>query len=120
MERNENEIREIEEDEYSMVSEMENEALNEIMNEEEIEEENEEENIGRRILREIVCYNLERKGYESEKVRYQINNIYRKYGLKINNTKLLSLNKLRELINDMIRYNYKNEKNENLFKKIKK
>ena len=53
---------------------------------------------------------MDRKIYESDKVRYQINNIYRKCGLKINKIKL------EELIDDMIRYNYKNEKNENLFK----
>ena len=109
--KNDNEkiyIREMNEEGYSM---MENEMENEMDEMDEMEREfdndemyNEEEymemdEIGNKILRDPQ---LERKGYESEKVRYQINNIYRKYGLKINNKKLLSLNKLKELINDMI------------------
>ena len=122
---NENDIREIQEDEYmEMLNEeeiinyireiqedkyrMENEMLNEeeirnyirkrqeddnmeILNERKKNEEErrnyirklEEENIRKKIQKHIVCY-VDRKDYENEKLRYQINNIYRKCGLKIN------------------------------------
>ena len=117
-----NHIREMNEEEYMemldeknngnemekiYIREMNGEGYMEMLNEEENEEgENIGENIGRIILRDPK---LDRKIYENDKVRYQINNIYRKCGL--------NKNKLEEIINDMIRYNYKNEKNENLFEK---
>ena len=69
--------------------------------------------IKRRILRDAK---LERKIYEGDKLIYQINNIYRKYGLKINKNNITK-KKLEEMIYDMIRYNFNNEKNENLYKK---
>ena len=54
---------------------------------------------------------MDRKEYENEKVRYHINNFYRKCGLKINK------NILEELIYDMIELINENEKIEYLFKK---
>ena len=97
--KNDNDIREMNEEGYSMVNEMENEG--------------ERYNIVKKILGDCE---MERQYYENDKVRYQINNIYRKYGLEINKKLSEDKNKLEEIINDMIRFNYENEKNENLFK----
>ena len=95
--------------------EMENEMRNEMemYNEEEYMEMRNENGIGNKILRNTK---LERKFYEDEKLIYEINNIYRKYGLKINNKNVITKKKLQEIIYDMIRFNFDNEKNENLFK----
>ena len=58
---------------------------------------------------------LERKFYEDEKLKYQINDIYRKCGLKINkklsDSTTVTKDKLEEIIFDMIRYNFYIEKN---------
>ena len=67
-----------------------------------------DENIRKKILKQVL---IDRKYYENKKVKYEINNIYRKCGLKINK------NKIEELINDMNSFNYGNEKIEYLFKK---
>ena len=91
-------IREIQEEGY-----MENQMINEIENEMNDEMENK---IGNKILRDAK---LERKFYEGDKLIYQINNIYRKYGLKINKNNVTK-KKLEEIIYDMIRYNFNNEK----------
>ena len=64
----------------------------------------------------------ERKEYENNKVKYGINRIYRKCGLKklesYKNfiTKDISLIEIEKLINEMNDFNYENEKNENLYK----
>ena len=56
-----------------------------------------------------------RKNHENEKLKCGLKKIYRKYGLYENN-KLLSLDKLEELINELNIFNYVIEKNEYLFK----
>ena len=61
--------------------------------------------------KKLKDYKKDRKFYEDEKLKYQVNNIYRKYGFKINKKKL------EEIISSMIRYNFNIEKNENLYKK---
>ena len=78
----ENEINEINEMEREFDNdEMENEINDEMYNEEEYME----NKIGNKILRDPK---LERTFYEDDKLIYQINNIYRKYGLKINKNSL--------------------------------
>ena len=115
-------IREMNEEGYMENEEMDREFDNDEMENEmrnEMEMYNEEEymemrnGIGNQILRNSK---LERKFYEDDKLIYEINNIYRKYGLKINNKNIITKKKLEEIINDMIRFNFDNEKNENLFK----
>ena len=112
-EMNEERYMENDDDDEEMENEMRNEM--EMYNEEEyMEMRNENGNeIGNKILRNTK---LERKFYEDDKLIYEINNIYRKYGLKINNKNIITKKKLEEIIYDMIRFNFDNEKNENLFK----
>ena len=112
-------IREIREDGYSMMeNERENFYIREIREEGYMENQNQminemNDEIENKILRDAK---LERKIYEGDKLIYEINNIYRKYGLKINKNNVTK-KKLEEIIYDMIRYNFNNEKNENLYKK---
>ena len=94
-------------------NEMENEINDEMFNEEEYMEMKNENKIENKTLRDPQ---IERKFYEDNKLIYQINNIYRKCGLKINKKFSEDKNKLEEIIFDMIRYNFYFEKNENLFK----
>ena len=118
----ENQNQMINEIEYEMNDEMENFYIREIQEEGYMENQNQmineienemNDEIENKILRDAK---LERKIYEGDKLIYQINNIYRKYGLKINKNNVTK-KKLEEIIYDMIRYNFNNEKNENLYKK---